>query len=65
MIFQILWKGHGSVKVRGKYKVEGNKILFFYEIPYGTNNRRHLLTEIGEVYAISKEIEGCGYPRWK
>ena len=39
--------GHGSVKVRGKYKVEDNKIIF-YEIPYGT-----------KVEAIMDEIGKC------
>lgn len=52
---QIMKTGHGSVKVRGKYKIEKNNIVF-YEIPYGTTIEG-LLTEIGEV-CDSKEIEG-------
>ena len=51
----IMKTGHGSVKVRGKYKVEGNNIVF-YEIPYGTTIEA-LLSEIGEV-CDSKDIEG-------
>lgn len=51
----IMKTGHGSVKVRGKYKVEGQNIVF-YEIPYGTTIEA-LLTEIGEV-CDNKEIEG-------
>ena len=52
---QIMKTGHGSVKVRGKYKVEKNNIIF-YEIPYGTTIEG-LLAEIGEV-CDAKEIEG-------
>ena len=51
----IMATGHGSIKVRGKYKVEGQNIVF-YEIPYGTTIEG-LLSEIGEV-CDSKEIEG-------
>lgn len=51
----ILRTGHGSVKVRGKYKVEGNNIVF-YEIPYGTTIEA-LLSEIGLI-CDNKEIEG-------
>ena len=51
----ILKTGHGSVKVRGKYKIEKQKIVF-YEIPYGQNTET-LLAEIGEV-CDKKEIEG-------
>ena len=51
----IMKTGHGSVKVRGKYKVEKNNIVF-YEIPYGTTVEG-LLTEIGEV-CDAKDIEG-------
>ena len=32
----IMRTGHGSVKVRGKYKIEKQNIVF-YEIPYGTS----------------------------
>ena len=51
----IMRTGHGSVKVRGKYKVEGQNIVF-YEIPYGTTIEG-LLSEIGKV-CDDKEIEG-------
>lgn len=51
----IMRTGHGSVKVRGKYKIEKNNIVF-YEIPYG-QTIEGLLTEIGEV-CDKKEIDG-------
>ena len=51
----IMRTGHGSVKVRGRYKVEKQNIVF-YEIPYGLNTET-LLAEIGEV-CDKKEIEG-------
>jgi len=43
----IMKTGHGSVKVRAKYKTEGQNIVF-YEIPYGTSTEA-LIAEIGEV----------------
>ena len=43
----IMKTGHGSVKIRGKYKVEGQNLVF-YEIPYGTSTES-LITEIGEI----------------
>ena len=43
----IMKTGHGSVKIRGKYKVEKQNIVF-YEIPYGTSTEA-LITEIGKV----------------
>ena len=43
----IMASGHGSVKVRGKYKVEKQNLIF-YEIPYGTSTEA-LITEIGKV----------------
>ena len=51
----IMKTGHGSVKVRGKYKVEKSNIIF-YEIPYGTTIEGLL----GEISAVcdAKEIEG-------
>ena len=52
----IMKTGHGSVKVRAKYKVEKETNLVFYEIPYGTTIEG-LLTQIGEV-CDSKEVEG-------
>ena len=51
----IMKTGHGSVKVRGKYTIEKNQIIF-YEIPYGTKTE-DLLAEIGKV-CEEKEIEG-------
>lgn len=52
---EIMKTGHGSVKVRGRYKVEKNNIIF-YEIPYGTTIEG-LMTEIGEA-CEEKKIEG-------
>ena len=51
----IMRTGHGSVKVRGKYEIDKQKIIFT-EIPYGTSVEG-LMTEIGEV-SDAKEIEG-------
>lgn len=51
----IMKTGHGSVKVRGKYKIEKNNIVF-YEIPYG-ETIEGILNEIGAV-CEEKEIEG-------
>ena len=51
----IMRTGHGSVKIRSKYKIDKQKIIFT-EIPYGTTIEG-LMTEIGEV-SDSKEIEG-------
>jgi DNA gyrase subunit A len=51
----IMKTGHGSVKIRGKYEIDKQKIIFT-EIPYGTTIES-LMTEIGEV-SDSKEIEG-------
>jgi DNA gyrase subunit A len=42
----IMKTGHGSVKIRGKYKVEKNNIIF-YEIPYG-QTIEGLVAEIGQ-----------------
>lgn len=47
----IMREGKGSVKIRGRYNIEKNKIIF-YEIPYGINTE-NLLREIGE--ACEKE----------
>lgn len=52
---QIMKTGHGSVKIRGKYKIEGQKIIF-YEIPYGLTIQG-LLDEIA-AHCDAKEIEG-------
>ena len=43
----IMKTGHGSVKIRAKYKTEGQNLVF-YEIPYGTSTES-LIAEIGEV----------------
>ena len=51
----IMRTGHGSVKIRGKYEIDKQKIIFT-EIPYGTTVE-NLMTEIGEV-SDSKEVEG-------
>ena len=51
----IVKTGHGSVKVRGKYNIDKNKIIF-YEIPYGTNTES-LIAEVGKV-CDEGEIEG-------
>ena len=51
----IMKTGHGSVKIRSRYEIDKQKIIFT-EIPYGTTIEG-LMTEIGEV-ADSKEIEG-------
>ena len=51
----IMQTGHGSVKIRGKFEIDKQSIVFT-EIPYGTSVEG-LMTEIGEV-SDSKEIEG-------
>lgn len=51
----ILKTGHGSVKLRGQYKIEKQNIVF-YEIPYGTKTE-DLMNEIGRA-SDEKEIEG-------
>lgn len=51
----IMKTGHGSVKIRAKYIVDGQKIIFT-EIPYGTTIEG-LIAQIGEV-CDKKEIEG-------
>lgn len=56
----IMKTGHGSIKLRGKYNIEKNKIIF-YEIPYGTGTEA-LLAEIGEV-CDKKDIEGISEVR--
>ena len=43
----IMKTGHGSVKVRAKYKIEKNNLVF-YEIPYGTSTE-NLIAEIGKI----------------
>lgn len=51
----IMRTGQGTVKIRGKYKVEGQNLVF-YEIPYGVSTET-LLADIGKL-ADTKEIEG-------
>ena len=51
----IMKTGHGSVKVRGQYKVEKNNIIF-YEIPYG-ETVEGIMSQIGEI-CDAKEIDG-------
>lgn len=51
----IIRTGHGTVKIRGKYNVDKNKIIF-YEIPYGTNTEA-LIAEVGQA-CDDGEIEG-------
>lgn len=51
----IMKTGHGSVKIRSKYTIEKQKIVFT-EIPYGTTVES-LLIEIGAA-CDNKEIEG-------
>lgn len=51
----IMKTGHGSVKLRGKYEVDGQKIIFT-EIPYGITTES-LMQEIGEV-CDNEEITG-------
>lgn len=52
---KIYQTGHGSVKLRAKYKIEGKKIIF-YEIPYG-ETIEGLLNQLGEA-CDKKDIEG-------
>ena len=51
----IISKGRGSVKIQARYKIEGNKIIF-YEIPYG-ETIEGLLAQLGDA-CESKVIEG-------
>lgn len=51
----ILAAGRGTVRIRGQYKFEGNKIVF-YEIPYGVTVEA-LMDEIG-VAADEGKLEG-------
>ena len=43
----IMKTGHGSVRIRGKYNIEDNNIVF-YEIPYGITTE-NLMEQIGKV----------------
>jgi DNA gyrase subunit A len=44
---EIIKTGHGSVKIRGKYKIEDNHNIVFYELPYGVPTEG-LMEEIGK-----------------
>lgn len=52
---EIIKAGHGSVKIRGKYNIDKNKIIF-YEIPYNTGTES-LIAEVGKV-CDDGEIDG-------
>ncbi len=52
---KIMETGHGTVKIRARYTIEKDKIIF-YEIPYGTTIEG-LIAEVGNA-AEKKEIEG-------
>ena len=58
---QIMRTGRGSVKIRGKYTIEKQKIIFT-EIPYGVNTE-DLVSEIGKVCDEEKKIEGIAAVR--
>ena len=51
---KIMETGHGSVKIRARYKVEKDKIIF-YEIPYG-QTIEGLISEVGDK-CDKKELE--------
>lgn len=57
----IMKTGHGSVKVRGRYQIEKNNIVFT-ELPYGVATE-DLLKELGEVIDTEKKIEGVTHVR--
>ena len=57
---QIMRTGHGTVKIRGKYNIEGNNIVF-YEIPYGVATEP-LIEQIGKV-CDENTIEGISHIR--
>ncbi|MBR3673956.1 MAG: DNA topoisomerase 4 subunit A [Clostridia bacterium] len=52
---KIMETGHGSVKLRARYNIEKDKIIF-YEIPYG-ETIEGLISQVGEA-CEKKEIEG-------
>lgn len=56
----IMRTGHGTVKIRGKYNIEGNNIVF-YEIPYGVETEA-LMEQIGKV-CDEGTIEGISHIR--
>lgn len=56
----IMRTGHGSVKLRGKYNIEGNNIIF-YEIPYGVATEA-LMEQIGKA-CDDGDVEGIKHIR--
>ena len=52
---KIMETGHGTVKIRARYNIEGNKIIF-YEIPYG-ETIEGLIAQVGKA-CEDKDIEG-------
>ena len=52
---KIMETGHGTVKIRARYNIEGNKIIF-YEVPYG-ETIEGLIAQVGKA-CEDKEIEG-------
>ena len=56
----IVKSGRGSVKLRGKYNIEGNNIVF-YEIPYGVATEA-LMEEIGKA-CDEEKIKGVSHIR--
>ena len=57
----IMRTGHGSVKIRARYKVEKNNIVFT-EIPYGETTEG-LLQELAKVIDEEKKIDGISHIR--
>ena len=57
----IMKTGHGSVKVRGRYKLEKNNIVFT-EIPYGISTE-DLIAELGNLVDVEKKIDGITHIR--
>jgi DNA gyrase subunit A len=53
---KIMKTGKGTVKIRGKYNIEKDRNIVFYEIPYGVSTEA-LLTDIGKL-CDEKVIEG-------
>ena len=56
----IMKTGHGSVKIRGKYNIEGNNIVF-YELPYGVVTES-LMEQIGKA-CDAGELDGIKHIR--
>lgn len=52
---KIMETGHGSIKIRARYKIEKNQIIF-YEIPYG-ETIEGLIAQVGDA-CEKKDIEG-------